>query len=84
MSDAIELPSFLVSILINSPGCCRSATDRLGRLQSGEPVRAKPAQDAAHGAADTPTSAAICLPVWHCRRNASTAEHVAGGVWLGN
>src|SRR5205807_10621212 len=35
-------------------------------------------------AADTPTSAAICLPVWRCRRKTSTAAHVAGGVWLGN
>src|SRR6202049_1932763 len=35
-------------------------------------------------AGDTPTSAAICLPVWRWRRNASTTAHVAGAVWLGN
>jgi hypothetical protein len=35
-------------------------------------------------AGDTPTSAAICLPVWRSRRNVSTAALVAGGVWLGN
>src|SRR6266436_4479812 len=34
-------------------------------------------------AGDTPTLAAICLPVWRCRRNASIAEYVAGAVWLG-
>jgi hypothetical protein len=34
-------------------------------------------------AADTPTLAAICLPVWRCRRNASITEYVAGAVWLG-
>src|SRR5262249_16119293 len=31
-----------------------------------------------------PTSVAICLPVWRCRRNASTPAHVAAWVWLGN
>src|SRR5438874_4481290 len=35
-------------------------------------------------AGDTSTSAAICLPVWRCRRNVSTALHVVGGVWLGD
>src|SRR6266849_506420 len=35
-------------------------------------------------AGDTPASAAICLPVWRCRRKASTTAHVAGAVWLGN
>src|SRR6202165_2243899 len=35
-------------------------------------------------AGDTPTSAAICLPVWRWRRNASITAHVAGAVWLGN
>src|ERR1700676_509777 len=35
-------------------------------------------------AGDTPTSAAICLPVWRWRRNASITAHVAGSVWLGN
>jgi hypothetical protein len=34
-------------------------------------------------AADTPTSAAICLPVYRRRRKASTAEQAAGAVWLG-
>src|SRR5260221_3316349 len=34
-------------------------------------------------AGDTPTLAAICLPVWRCRRNASITEYVAGAVWLG-
>src|SRR5258708_10508706 len=32
---------------------------------------------------DTPTLAAICLPVWRCRGNASITEYVAGAVWLG-
>src|SRR6266576_3384695 len=35
-------------------------------------------------AVDTPTLAAICLPVWRCRRNISIIVHVAGAVWLGN
>ena len=35
-------------------------------------------------AGDIPISAAICLPVWRCRRNASTVAHVAAGVWPGN
>src|SRR3984893_18874380 len=35
-------------------------------------------------AAETPTSAAICSPVWRCRRKASTLSHVAGGVWPGD
>jgi hypothetical protein len=35
-------------------------------------------------AGETPTSAAVCLPVWRCGRNVSTAAHVAGGIWLGN
>jgi hypothetical protein len=29
-------------------------------------------------AGEIPTSAAICWPVWRCRRNTSTAAHVAG------
>lgn len=32
---------------------------------------------------DTPTSVAICSPVWRCRRNVSMAMYVVGGVWLG-
>jgi hypothetical protein len=35
-------------------------------------------------AGDTSTSAAICLPVWRCRRNVAMAVHVAGRVWLGD
>jgi hypothetical protein len=35
-------------------------------------------------AAETPTSAAICAPVWRCRRKPSTAAHTAGAVWLGD
>ncbi|MFZ5713171.1 MAG: hypothetical protein ACOY3N_10075 [Bradyrhizobium sp.] len=35
-------------------------------------------------AGDTSTSAAICFLVWRCRRKASMAMHVAGGVWLGD
>src|SRR3979490_2910481 len=35
-------------------------------------------------AGETPTSAAICLPVWRWRRKTSTTAHVAGAVWLGN
>src|ERR1700716_54715 len=34
-------------------------------------------------AGDTPTSTAICLPVWRSRRKASTAAYVAGVGWLG-
>src|SRR5262249_55995027 len=33
-------------------------------------------------AGETPTSAAICLPVWRWRRKTSMASHVAWGVWL--
>ena len=35
-------------------------------------------------AAETPTSAAICLPVWRCRRKTSTVAHMAGVAWLGD
>src|SRR6516165_3662715 len=35
-------------------------------------------------AAETPTSAAICWPVWRCRRKDSTAEQMAGVAWLGD
>ena len=35
-------------------------------------------------AGEIPTSAAICLPEWRCRRKASTAARVAGWVWLGD
>jgi hypothetical protein len=31
-------------------------------------------------AVHTPTSAAICLAEWRCRRKTSTAAHVAGAV----
>jgi hypothetical protein len=34
-------------------------------------------------AAETPTSAASCLPVWRCRRKASTAAQTAGVAWFG-
>jgi hypothetical protein len=33
-------------------------------------------------AAETPTSAAICLPVWRCLRKPSTAAQTAGVAWL--
>ena len=35
-------------------------------------------------AAETPTSAAICAPVWRCLRKASTAAHTAGVAWPGD
>jgi hypothetical protein len=35
-------------------------------------------------AAETPTSAAICSPVWRCLRKASTLSHAAGAAWLGD
>jgi hypothetical protein len=35
-------------------------------------------------AAETPTSAAICAPVWRCRRKASTLVQAASPVWLGD
>nr|WP_197521203.1 hypothetical protein [Bradyrhizobium icense] len=35
-------------------------------------------------AGETPVSAAICLPVWRWRRNASMTVDVAGAVRLGN
>jgi hypothetical protein len=35
-------------------------------------------------AAETPTSAAICWPVWRCRRKDSTAKQMAGVAWLGD
>jgi hypothetical protein len=35
-------------------------------------------------AGDTPTSAAICLPVSRWRRKISMIAHVEGAVWLGN
>jgi hypothetical protein len=60
------------------------ATLRLGRLQIPYPVQSQAAKDAADGSRDTLTSVAICLPVWRSRRNASTAAHVVGGVWLGD
>jgi hypothetical protein len=35
-------------------------------------------------AGETPTSAAICAPVWRCLRKASTAAQTAGRAWLGD
>ena len=35
-------------------------------------------------AGDTPTSAAICWPVWRRLRKASTASQTAGVAWLGD
>ena len=35
-------------------------------------------------AGDTPTSVAICWPVWRCLRKASTAAQTAGVAWLGD
>ncbi len=57
---------------------------RLGRLQVAHPVQSQAAQDAAYGGRRHPTSAAMCLPVWRCRRNVSMTVHVAGAVWLGS
>jgi hypothetical protein len=34
-------------------------------------------------AAETPTSAAVCAPVWRCLRKASTVAQTAGVAWLG-
>jgi hypothetical protein len=33
---------------------------------------------------ETPTSAAICSPVWRCLRKASTAAQTAGVAWPGD
>src|SRR6185437_1518583 len=77
------MPSFLMSIWMISPGAARSA-DRLGRLERRQPVEAEALKNAADGRRRTPTSAAICLPVWRCRRKASTAAHTPGVVWLGD
>ena len=56
------------------------AADRFSRLQCGEPVEAESFEDAAEVAADTPVSAAICLPVQRWRRKASTCAITASGV----
>ena len=60
------------------------AADRLGRLQRGHLFRPSRRRMRLTVAGDIPISAAICLPVWRCRRNASTVAHVAAGVWPGN
>ena len=56
----------------------------LNSFQIAHPVRSRRTMQLTV-AGDTPTSAAICLPVWRRRRNASTTgKHLAGAVWLGN
>ena len=44
------------------------ATDRLGGLERGKPVEAKAPEIRLTVAGETPTSAAICSPVWRRRR----------------
>ena len=80
-----NLPSFLMSIWMSSPGCSRSYR-RTGSAGSRSriPLNPKRRRIRLTVAGDTSTSVAICLPVWRCRRNVSTAAHVAGGVWLGD
>ena len=59
------------------------AADRLGRLSANSRLRPRRLRMRLTVAADTPTSAAICLPVWRCLRKASTAAQTAGVAWLG-
>ena len=69
-------------------GVSEEAAERLSGMKTTEMAAAPEQLLAATGwlpvAGDTSTSAAICLPVWRCRRNASIAVHVARGVWLGD
>ena len=69
-------------------GVSEEAAERLSGMKTTEMAAAPEQLLAATGwlpvAGDTSTSAAICLPVWRCRRKASIAVHVARGVWLGD
>ena len=60
------------------------AADRLGRLSADSRLRPRRLRRRLTVAAETPTSAAISLPVWRCRRKASTLSQAAGPVWLGD
>src|SRR6202171_1030163 len=74
-----------MSLWISSPGFSRSKR-RTVSSGSRSRIRFSPSRRRMRltVAGDTPTSAAICLPVWRWRRNASITAHVAGAVWLGN
>jgi hypothetical protein len=85
MADAIEFAKLFDVDVDQFAGIFSLiAAHRFGRLQRRELVKAEPAQDPADSCWRDANAAAICLPVWRCRRKASTATHVAGGVWLGN
>jgi hypothetical protein len=72
--DMDELAGFLALVAANG----------LGGLQIAIRLNPKRRRMRWAVAGDTPTSAAICLPVWRCRRNVSTVARVATGVWLGD
>jgi hypothetical protein len=53
----------------------------LGGLECRQAMRPSRFRTRLTVAAETPTSAAICAPVWRCLRKASTAAQTAGAVW---
>lgn len=85
VADTLETPE-LLDVDVNDLAWALALilTFRLGRLQIAYPVNPKRRRMRLTVAGDTSTSAAICLPVWRCRRKASMAVHLAGGVWLGD
>jgi hypothetical protein len=86
IADPIELAQLLdVDVDDLAWGGAFIAADRLGRLERRRAVlRRNRFRMRLTVAAETPTSAAICSPVWRCLRKASILAHVAGAVWLGD
>jgi hypothetical protein len=85
VADAIELAELLdVDVEDLAWGGALITAHRLGRLERRQAVEANRFRMRLTVAAETPTSAAIALPVRRCRRKASTAAAVAGAVWLGD
>ena len=79
MADPIE-PAELLDVDVDHLAGMLAlvAADRLGRLERRQPVTPSRLRMRLTVAGETPTSAAICLPVWRWRRKASTARAVGG------
>src|ERR1700722_16906599 len=73
VADAIELAElFDVDVDDLAGSCALVAADRLGGSRAESRLRPSRFRMRLIVAAETPTSAAICSPVWRCRRKAST------------
>src|SRR5437764_952475 len=85
MADPIEFAELLDVDVDNLAGRgAFIAADRLGGSRAESRLRPSRLRMRLTVAVETPTSAAISLPVWRCRRKASTLSQAAGPVWLGD